>query len=164
MRRFAKPLIFEGDTINTVESTEEAKHSADITSNNKMFALFSSIVFLCFTLFSYCSAEDVCLSDTDSDCGTTTKENKYLKGLFVVVRVVKVGCCKCLVIVSEINGKYDYYLEQIQKAKEEYVPCNITNCQCYLPVIQNDLRTFKSGITRKLLDNVKLKLVVIFCF
>lgn len=79
--------------------------------------------------------------------------------------VVMLDCDVHLFFVFlETNGRFSYYLEQIRKAKEEYVPCNITNCQCYLPVIQNDLKTFKSGVTKKLLDNVKLKLVLLFLF
>lgn len=66
--------------------------------------------------------------------------------------------------VLEINARFSYYLEEIRKAKEEYVPCNITHCQCYLPQIKKDLQPFKDGITKQLLENVKNKLVFAFCF
>lgn len=113
-----------------------------------------SIIFVFFAVVYSSCAEDVCLSDKNGDCGTSTKENKYTKGL----RNASLELEQIVIVVFlETNGKYDFYIQQVEKAKEEYVACNITNCQCYLPVIINDLKTFKSGITRKLIDNIKSK-------
>lgn len=121
-------------------------------------------VSIIFAFFAYCSAEDVCVGDGDGVCGATTPENKYLEGERVRAHWDAGLRCAFVLFAGANNGRFGYYLEQIRKAKENYVPCNITNCQCFFPVIQNDLKTFKSGVTKKLLDNVKLKLVELFLF
>lgn len=85
-------LLLADDTINRADEAAAAGCRADITSNNKMLAFRRLCVI--FTVFLYCAAEDVCVSDGDGDCGTTAaEENKYLEGLFEwVVVVVRLSC------------------------------------------------------------------------
>lgn len=60
--------------------------------------------------------------------------------------------------LSGTNERHEKYYRFIEDAKNNYVPCNMTNLQCYTNVITKDLRPFKSnGITKKLIDETKSK-------
>lgn len=53
--------------------------------------------------------------------------------------------------------KYRSYLEKIAEAELSFKQCDENNCKCHAAVIATDLKTFETGITKQMLDNVKSK-------
>jgi protein glucosyltransferase len=97
--------------------------------------IYSNFKFLFLLSVTLCSASEVCLVNEKGNCNTS-KINMYSK---------------------DINNKYLKYKNLINTAKENYGPCDETKCSCHSPVISNDLKTFKKGITQQLINNVKTK-------
>ncbi|XP_017777227.1 PREDICTED: O-glucosyltransferase rumi homolog [Nicrophorus vespilloides] len=58
---------------------------------------------------------------------------------------------------KEINTKYAQYENAIKKAQEEYENCDETKCNCHAGVISADLKRFKAGISKSMIQNVKSK-------
>lgn len=65
---------------------------------------------------------------------------------------------KTFFLLSESNSKFQKYVTLINEAKSSYKPCeDQKGCKCYAPVIENDLKKFKDGISKELVENVKTK-------
>lgn len=48
-------------------------------------------------------------------------------------------------------------MKEYEKAKSTYTKCNEEKCNCYSSVIDEDLRPFAKGISKRLLEAVKSK-------
>lgn len=84
--------------------------------------------------------------------------NKYSKGSYTIIYNSFITSYS----ISEANSKYKKYLNLIEDARKNYVPCKQVNCSCHSEVINKDLSVFKNGITDKLLKNIASKFV--YCF
>lgn len=58
---------------------------------------------------------------------------------------------------TESNERYSFYLNKITEAKANYHPCEATKCNCHSKVITHDLKPFKGGISKELIDSVREK-------
>ncbi|CAG9825570.1 unnamed protein product [Phaedon cochleariae] len=99
---------------------------------------FLLICFCGISTFELCSANQSCLNGRNENCveGKSHEINKYSK---------------------EANSKYKDYLYSVKRARDNYIPCEKTDCTCYEGTITSDLFTFKDGITQELIDSVKTK-------
>ncbi|XP_050005038.1 protein O-glucosyltransferase 1 [Alexandromys fortis] len=55
---------------------------------------------------------------------------------------------------KESGSKWKVFIDQINRALENYEPCTSQNCSCYHGVIQEDLTPFRGGISRKMMAEV----------
>ncbi|KAJ9581867.1 hypothetical protein L9F63_003798 [Diploptera punctata] len=67
----------------------------------------------------------------------------------------------CINFHRDNTSKYARYenelLKQIQEAVNNYEPCVQNNCSCYSSVIEIDLKPFRSGITKNMIDSISDK-------
>ncbi|EGW13243.1 KTEL motif-containing protein 1 [Cricetulus griseus] len=52
------------------------------------------------------------------------------------------------------GSKWKVFIDQINRALENYEPCSSRNCSCYRGVIEEDLTPFRGGISRKMMAEV----------
>lgn len=53
-------------------------------------------------------------------------------------------------------AEFNLYFNKIESSVADYVPCNRTNCNCYVNVLNDDLRPFKTqGITHDMIKRAK---------
>lgn len=103
------------------------------------FCYCGALIALCLLLF-------VAIGNSDSnDCKDTPE-----------------GCKKAKAAEDHGKSKYkkenrwNHYLEEIDKALKDYVPCTEDNCSCHADVIKRDLSLWEdSGIKREMLDGVR---------
>ncbi|XP_027268485.1 protein O-glucosyltransferase 1 isoform X2 [Cricetulus griseus] len=55
---------------------------------------------------------------------------------------------------KESGSKWKVFIDQINRALENYEPCSSRNCSCYRGVIEEDLTPFRGGISRKMMAEV----------
>uniref|UniRef100_A0A8C2NEY2 Glycosyl transferase CAP10 domain-containing protein n=2 Tax=Capra hircus TaxID=9925 RepID=A0A8C2NEY2_CAPHI len=55
---------------------------------------------------------------------------------------------------KESGSKWKVFIDQINRALENYEPCSSPNCSCYHGVIEEDLTPFRGGISRKMMAEV----------
>nr|XP_042115226.1 protein O-glucosyltransferase 1 isoform X1 [Peromyscus maniculatus bairdii] len=55
---------------------------------------------------------------------------------------------------KESGSKWKVFIDQINRALENYEPCSSQNCSCYHGVIEEDLAPFRGGISRKMMAEV----------
>ncbi|XP_065567041.1 O-glucosyltransferase rumi homolog [Artemia franciscana] len=80
-------------------------------------------------------SEGTCSAD-QSDCSDLEEDKKYAESK---------------------NNRWSHYLEEIEKAKASYEPCQSSNCSCHTTLIEKDLLVFKDGITEDLINRARTK-------
>ncbi|GAB1300273.1 Protein O-glucosyltransferase 1 [Apodemus speciosus] len=55
---------------------------------------------------------------------------------------------------KDSGSKWKVFIDQINRALENYEPCSRQNCSCYHSVIEEDLTPFRGGISRKMMAEV----------
>ncbi|KAB1283091.1 Protein O-glucosyltransferase 1 [Camelus dromedarius] len=55
---------------------------------------------------------------------------------------------------KESGSKWKVFIDQINRALENYEPCSSQNCSCYHGVMEEDLTPFRGGISRKMMAEV----------
>uniref|UniRef100_A0A0K8RDQ2 Glycosyl transferase CAP10 domain-containing protein n=1 Tax=Ixodes ricinus TaxID=34613 RepID=A0A0K8RDQ2_IXORI len=55
---------------------------------------------------------------------------------------------------KDSGSKWKVFIDQINRALENYEPCSSQNCSCYHGVIEEDLTPFRGGISRKMMAEV----------
>lgn len=97
-----------------------------------------NLVFLLVCGFGIVSCNrEQCVAKNGNKCKSENNEsNKYSK---------------------ESNERYSFYLNKITEAKANYHPCEATKCNCHSKVITHDLKPFKGGISKELIDSVREK-------
>ncbi|KAF4020780.1 hypothetical protein G4228_012479 [Cervus hanglu yarkandensis] len=55
---------------------------------------------------------------------------------------------------KESDSKWKVFIDQINRALENYEPCSSSDCSCYHGVIEEDLTPFRGGISRKMMAEV----------
>ncbi|XP_049822158.1 O-glucosyltransferase rumi homolog isoform X3 [Aethina tumida] len=94
------------------------------------------LFFVCLFIFIQNSnCNESCAKNKNNNCSASSI-NKYSK---------------------DINTKFKKYLKLIENAQNNYVPCNVTKCNCYSSVIKSDLKKFKNGITENDIERVRSK-------
>ncbi|KAK9704414.1 Glycosyl transferase family 90 [Popillia japonica] len=98
--------------------------------------LYLYLIILANYLLTVICNDQSCIADNKSDCNKVERENKYSR---------------------ELNEKFKDYFDNIRKAKESYQPCDKSKCSCHSNVIHEDLKRFKDGISKELVQNIKSK-------
>ncbi|KAK4879071.1 hypothetical protein RN001_007217 [Aquatica leii] len=52
-------------------------------------------------------------------------------------------------------NEFSKYLRNYENAQKSYQPCDKSSCNCYMDVINNDLKPFENGITEDMVANIK---------
>ena len=64
----------------------------------------------------------------------------------------------CLLTGTDDDGEdWSDFKKKISIAMAEYVPCKYQNCSCFTDLVKEDLKPFKTGITRDMLEKAKAR-------
>ncbi|XP_058451999.1 O-glucosyltransferase rumi homolog [Malaya genurostris] len=91
---------------------------------------YSQIIFLMVIIPAKIYSNDVCVQQETCSTEQTKEETP----------------------VNLYNPSHNKYFQLIEKALADYKPCQSINCSCNLDVLKDDLRPFKSGITRQMIE------------
>lgn len=89
------------------------------------------IIILQIGLYKCVESNGYCAKDS-SECSGTAKENKYTE-----------------------NSYSNHILSKISSTLKSHKECQFFNCSCYLSVLRTDLKPFRYGITKKMVDDVR---------
>lgn len=114
----------------------------------KCFVLLILINLVAHFNFISCS-DQFCVKN---DCGSNVS-HKYTKGNPIEIFV----SLSNYPILEGNNNPYSQYFAKIEEAKRTYKPCDKTSCLCYVDVINENLKPFRNGISKEMIENVKAK-------
>ncbi|KAG5852411.1 hypothetical protein ANANG_G00062120 [Anguilla anguilla] len=73
--------------------------------------------------------------------------------LRLLLPVLTLHFCGVSFSVAETGGRWEKYIDKITQATRTYRPCSPHNCSCHLRVLQNDLRTFRDGVSEEVMGD-----------
>lgn len=106
-----------------------------------MFCFYRIIVYLSVIILSFrneiVQGSEECLSE-DESCSSGTEERTSS-------------------LLSEVRKEHNLILEKINSALSSYKELNGTNCDFYMNTMKDDLKMFKTGIKKEMIDRVRSK-------
>nr|CAG4637073.1 EOG090X07KN [Ceriodaphnia reticulata] len=103
-------------------------------SGGNLILQIKLLVFVLLIRIASCGIEDEGYCTTDGCEGNATKGNLY---------------------TEENNGNWIEFKSQISLAMAKYVPCEFSNCSCFIQLVTEDLNIFQHGITKNMIDRAK---------
>ncbi|KAJ8246691.1 hypothetical protein GJAV_G00254330 [Gymnothorax javanicus] len=72
--------------------------------------------------------------------------------LMLLLPVLTLHFCEFSLSVAEKGRRWEKYLDKVTQATRSYMPCSPHNCSCHLRVLQDDLWTFRDGVSEEVMS------------